>query len=66
MASTGRAGTTSEQGNFWLSSGRAGTTSEQGNFWLSPGRAGHAIVPERPSCSAARSTQWRCRATLAV
>ena len=32
----------------------------------SPGRAGHAIVPERPSGNATRSTQWRCRATLAV
>ena len=31
-----------------------------------PGRAGHAIVPDRPSGFAARSTQWRCRATLAV
>ena len=32
----------------------------------SPGRAGHAIVPRRPSGNAARSTQWRCRATLAA
>jgi len=32
----------------------------------SPGRAGHAIVPGRPSGCAARSTQWRYRATLAV
>ena len=32
----------------------------------SPGRAGHAIVPERPSGNAARTTQWRCRATLAA
>ena len=32
----------------------------------SPGRAGRAIVPVRPSGNAARSTQWRCRATLAA
>ena len=30
------------------------------------GRAGHAIVPVLPSGNAARFTQWRCRATLAV
>ena len=35
-------------------------------YGAAPGRAGHAIVLVRPSGYAARSTQWRCRATLAV